>query len=60
MKTKTIEWWEYDCPECDTSNALPNPPFPASASCCECGRVWNVQRLRAAGYVALQRERVPA
>jgi len=60
MTTKILSWWEYDCPECETSNALPNPPFPASHTCRECGRSWNVQKLNAKGYIALQKERVPA
>jgi transposase-like protein len=56
---KTVSWWEYDCPDCDTSNALSNPPFPATHTCRECGRTWDVQKLRAAGLVTLQHERIP-
>lgn len=54
MKLKTVTWWEYSCPDCETSNALPNPPFPATSTCRECGRTWDVQKLRAAGYITLQ------
>jgi general stress protein YciG len=59
-KTKIAAWWEYDCPECETSNALPDPPFPALVICQECGRGWNTQKINAAGYIALQKERIPA
>lgn len=59
MPMKIVKWWEYDCPECDTSNALPDPPFPATHTCRECGRSWNVQKLRAANYIALQQDRIP-
>ena len=44
-------WWEFPCPECETTHVLPNPPFPALAYCGQCGKVWNVQKLVAAGYV---------
>jgi DNA primase large subunit len=60
MKMKTVSWWEYDCPECDTSNALPNPPFPATHYCRECGRLWDVHKLRVAGFITLQQDRIPA
>jgi len=60
MKTKILSWWEYDCPECEASNALPDPPFPTTHTCRECGRSWNMQKLNAHGYIALQKERVPA
>jgi DNA primase large subunit len=56
MKTKVVPW-EYECPYCDTANALPNPP-PATHMCRECGRHWDVQKLHAAGYVVVK-ERVP-
>lgn len=59
-KTKIARWWEYECPDCDTSNSLDVPPFPASHACRECGRAWDVQKLNAAGLVVLCRERVPA
>lgn len=59
MRTKIVRWWEYDCPECDTSNAVPNPPFPPVSVCRECGRSWITQRLREQGYIVLQQDRVP-
>ena len=43
--------WMYACPDCDTTNALPHPPFPALHTCRECGRTWDVQKLWAAGYL---------
>jgi ssDNA-binding Zn-finger/Zn-ribbon topoisomerase 1 len=57
---KTMRWWECDCPECGASHALPDPPFPATTTCPDCGKTWNVQKMRAAGYVALQQDRVPS
>jgi transposase len=60
MKTKLMEWWEYECPECEAGVALPHPPFPTTSTCPDCGRVWDVQKLNAQGYITLQKERVPA
>lgn len=59
MKTKTIAWWEYECPDCDASNALPDPPFPQTHTCRECGRSWDVQKLNQKNYITLCEERVP-
>lgn len=59
VATKIAKWWEYDCPECEASNALPDPPFPTIHACRECGKTWNVQKLNAGGYIALQQERIP-
>ncbi len=59
MDMKLVTWWEYDCPECDTSNTLPNPPFPSVHACRECGRVWNVNKLREAEFISLCKHRIP-
>jgi len=59
MKTKLMQWWEYDCPECETSNTLPNPPFPTTHQCRECGKWWDVQKMREKGFIGLCSDRVP-
>ena len=58
--TKQVEWWEYECPECSETNVLPNPPFPSTHHCRECGRHWDIKRLVKADYVALCGDTIPA
>ena len=52
-------YWVYLCPDCEASNTLPAPPFPAMSTCRECGRTWDVQKLVKAEYVALQQMKIP-
>jgi hypothetical protein len=49
-------WWAFACPECETSHVVPNPPFPAVHRCWRCGRVWDVAKLREAGYLGWEVE----
>lgn len=60
MKTKEVRWWEYECPDCDTSNDVGVPPFPATSTCRECGRTWDVQKLVKANLVGLCSMRIPS
>lgn len=43
---KASAQWAYECPDCDTVNTLPHPPFPVTHTCPVCHRTWNVQKLR--------------